>query len=74
MRDILLLLIKERGDCMRIDRLSDCVECPLRDMDRCLADQGKVWDNAMLGRIYEGAVNDYIRRYGRDINLMEVLI
>ena len=75
MRNQLLILIKQRGNCDYPIRI-ECPDCFLST--ECsnpisISDLDTI-DLDTLERIYKVALEEYIDRYGRDIDLMEVLI
>jgi len=65
----LLIIIKQKGDCnfpvkVNCNALLGEETCPVKDSYSC----------AIHLKRYKKAIDEYVKKYGRDIELMEVLI
>ena len=73
MKRVLLNIIKGKGDCDLVND-EDCTHCPFLFTTTCLSSVNVVTSPEILQANYEVALKYYLERYGKDPDLLEVLI
>lgn len=78
-KDALLLVIKHKGDCVYSEEVTGycCTTCPFSTTDSIcgsICGTGDYADPMYVRKKYEAILEYYIKKYGKDPDLMEQLI